>query len=184
LTNQSTNGLPLQTGRCLLLTNSWSCGCHRCFAAPMAGARDDTWQPVGVPLSVVGRVTLPRGDASAGDLRISLNKRIVVQEPPTGGSGAAPAKHEYTLEHVFSPELTNADMFDRSISPLVKALVEGVSVTVLFTGTSVSGKTEAARSSLPLSIHTMFQLLDQKDQAIEKQRGRGKRHGPGFVYGK
>jgi hypothetical protein len=150
----------------------------------MVAARDEIWTPVGVPISVVGRVTLPsRGDAAAGDLRTSVNKRVVIQGQSSDTSDAPPPKHEFVLEHVYTPELTVADMFDRSISPLVKALVEGVSATVLFTGTTASGKSEAARTSLPLVVHTVFQYLDQKNQNIERERGRGKRHGSGFVYG-
>ena len=131
---------------------------------------------LGLPVSNVVRIRpLLPDEPRAGEIRITDNQRKIVLAEP--GKLQGTAEDEYYADYCYA-EGEFADLYERSISPLVRSdaagfpgFVDGVNCAILLFGNSRSGKTYTAEGSgkgdtqdgvIPAVIHGVFEGLQAK----------------------
>lgn len=73
---------------------------------------------------------------------------------------------QYTLDHVFMPELSTEAIYKATTRPLLDKVISGFNSTVFAYGQTSSGKTFTMRGTpnepgiVPLSVHDIFQLIE------------------------
>lgn len=63
------------------------------------------------------------------------------------GSEKAPTPETYEVDFVYNVEAKNADIFDRTVLPLVRRVMQGYHAACIFVGTSSSGKLDSLNGS-------------------------------------
>jgi centromeric protein E len=72
----------------------------------------------------------------------------------------------YTLDHVFGPEWSTAQIYSASAKGLLAKVIAGFNSTVFAYGQTSSGKTFTMRGTdaepglIPLAVHEIFDLID------------------------
>ncbi len=102
---------------------------------------------------------------SRGGNDITISSRRIVLS-----GGASGVETEYDLEFVYGPDSTEQDLFERNINPMLRALLEGVSVTILLFGASDTLKTNIMDGLIPLTVEGLTQLLREKSKVAGASR--------------
>jgi hypothetical protein len=81
---------------------------------------------------------------------------------------------EFKFNHVFQPESSNAEVYDKVVKNLIESLMEGYNATVFAYGMTGSGKTYSMTGTkrepgvIPLSIGEIFNKINNSDKNIYK----------------
>ncbi len=102
------------------------------------------------------------------------NTVSVVDILPNDGIKIAPkqltsldeSRYRFTFDATYGAESSQADMFNRSIVPLVKACLEGYNATCLAYGQTGSGKTHTILGQTDQSDHTVPPEEDQSEAGV------------------
>lgn len=83
----------------------------------------------------------------------------------------------FTLDAVFGPQSTQAEVFEDAAAPLIKDVMQGYNATIFAYGQTSSGKThtmegpniydENKRGIIPRSVYAIFDGVSQSDANIE-----------------
>lgn len=93
----------------------------------------------------------------------------------TNPEGAAPLK--FTLDYVFTPDATQAEVYEVAAKPIVESVMQGFNGTVFAYGQTSSGKTftmtgssiddQVNRGIIPRMVRTVFQQIHDSTESIE-----------------
>ena len=139
--------------------------------SPNKGPKSELDFSKGVNVKVIARVRpmLPHETAARLEAAVSTNGRDRVQ---VEGLRPGEQSRHWTFDRVFGPASTQKDVFDVSIQPLVRRVLQGFNCTVLAYGQTGSGKTytmegeqddPALAGIIPRSIYAIFELLQRAD---------------------
>lgn len=81
--------------------------------------------------------------------------------------------HSYTLDRVYAPTASSADLFENSVRPLVESAMEGYHASVFAYGQTSTGKTytmtgtKSSPGIVPLAIENVFRIIETLDSPRE-----------------
>ncbi|CAG8470449.1 3608_t:CDS:2 [Funneliformis mosseae] len=111
-----------------------------------------------------------------------LQKNVISATPFTPNQVVVQGdkKRSYTFDHVFGPETTQKEIYDKAVMNLVDKFLEGNNVTLLAYGHTSSGKTytigsadnssltQEAKGMIPRSITTLFSCINSTQYKTRK----------------
>ena len=121
--------------------------------------------PHGVPVQCIVRV---EKSARGGGEDVTFSASRVVIPDEHGESQA------FSVEHVYDGSGSERGIMERSITPALRAMVEGVSVSLVFLGASSTEKTSNHDSMVPNAVRELVDQLQVKSRRLGGGRaGRG-----------